>query len=849
MAQKADGSLVIEVDLTVDEANKALAKLKKEIEKTEDSVNEKEQKKASLVEQAEELRQKIKEAKEEVKEYGRQWAAGVAGADALQIKAQDRLSQLKSEYSEIVAQIDKMDKSLLSAYKKLDSMKEEAGLLQRKINDAGQFSWLEQAKAKIKEVVSATAQMIGKAGSGIGSIVKKAGVALKNVASGIVNATKQLNVFSKISKKIGGTLKKLGSMVKRAFVFSVVNKGLSLIKQQVASYLTVNTELSAALGRLKGALLTAFQPIYDFVVPVLTALINRLTSAMAAVAQFTAALFGTTAKQAKQNASALYKQAKATEEAGDAADSAAGSLASFDEINTLASGDLSTQEAAETTFDFALDGSKFASWGQAFSAFLDKLLNYGLPALGAGLAKISEKINGLSEKLFETFTFPGVLEKVKSIGASLATAFNEALSSINWVRLGQAVGAGLNIMFMLGSSFVSGFSWAGLGQSIADGINGIVSQIDWHNLGTLLFSGFKIGLETLAGLLIRLDMAEIGQAASNLVMGFFNSAVETLAGIDWEEIGHQVKEFLVNIDWGGIVTAVFETIGAAFAASASFLWGFIEDAWKTVVDWWQETAYEDGKFTLEGLLDGILDVVKNIGAWIKDNIFKPFVDGFKKVFGIHSPSKVMKEQGDFLMQGLLDGITEKVGSVTAAVEEIFNGITSFVKNVFSKDWKGAWEDVSGVFKGIWNGIIGVLEGAVNLIISGVNWLITQLNKISFTVPDWVPGVGGKSIGINIQKVSSVSLPRLATGAVIPPNREFLAVLGDQKQGTNIEAPEALLRKIAREESGMNTELLEAILAAIEAGHVMLVDKKVLAKTAVEGINDMTRSAGKPVLTV
>ena len=103
-------------------------------------------------------------------------------------------------------------------------------------------------------------------------------------------------------------------------------------------------------------------------------------------------------------------------------------------------------------------------------------------------------------------------------------------------------------------------------------------------------------------------------------------------------------------------------------------------------------------------------------------------------------------------------------------------------------WSRAWDGVKEIFKGVWNGIIGLLEGAVNIIIKGVNWLISQLNKIHFEIPDWVPGIGGNSFGINIPPVNEIEIPRLARGAVIPPNREFLAVLGDQKQGTNIETP-------------------------------------------------------------
>ena len=76
----------------------------------------------------------------------------------------------------------------------------------------------------------------------------------------------------------------------------------------------------------------------------------------------------------------------------------------------------------------------------------------------------------------------------------------------------------------------------------------------------------------------------------------------------------------------------------------------------------------------------------------------------------------------------------------------------------------------------------------------INWIVDGLNKISFDIPDWVPGIGGEHWGVNIPRANfgRVSIPRLAQGAVIPPNREFLAVLGDQKQGTNIETPLATM---------------------------------------------------------
>ena len=98
----------------------------------------------------------------------------------------------------------------------------------------------------------------------------------------------------------------------------------------------------------------------------------------------------------------------------------------------------------------------------------------------------------------------------------------------------------------------------------------------------------------------------------------------------------------------------------------------------------------------------------------------------------------------------------------------------------------------------------------------------------------------------------MQIPRLAQGAVIPPNREFLAVLGDQRHGTNLEAPEDLIRKIVREEAGgggETTALLQAILSAIKDGHIIVVDGSVFGRTAIRTINSVNAAAGKQLLSI
>ena len=147
---------------------------------------------------------------------------------------------------------------------------------------------------------------------------------------------------------------------------------------------------------------------------------------------------------------------------------------------------------------------------------------------------------------------------------------------------------------------------------------------------------------------------------------------------------------------------------------------------------------------------------------------------------------------------------------TSGIQKVFNGLIAFLKGVFTRDWRLAWQGVATILKGVWNTIVSIVEDAINLIIRAINWCINQINRIQVPVPEWVTELTGmESFGFNIPNLSSVAIPRLATGAVIPPNAEFIAMLGDQKHGNNIEAPEALIRQIVREETGSGNIVINA----------------------------------------
>ena len=142
--------------------------------------------------------------------------------------------------------------------------------------------------------------------------------------------------------------------------------------------------------------------------------------------------------------------------------------------------------------------------------------------------------------------------------------------------------------------------------------------------------------------------------------------------------------------------------------------------------------------------------------------------------------------------GLINGAITTVTAGFKILVAIFEGALTWVGELFENIGKTIqdameWIAENGVKQPI-NAIIGFFENMANAVVEAINAVISAINKLSFDVPDWVPELGGKKFGFNIPKVPEVSLPRLAQGAVIPPNNPFMAMLGDQTSGTNIEAP-------------------------------------------------------------
>ena len=118
-----------------------------------------------------------------------------------------------------------------------------------------------------------------------------------------------------------------------------------------------------------------------------------------------------------------------------------------------------------------------------------------------------------------------------------------------------------------------------------------------------------------------------------------------------------------------------------------------------------------------------------------------------------------------LLGAYLQGWWESIQAVVENIKAIFTNIVDFISNVFSGNWEAAWQNIVNIFGNIFGAILNFALAPINGIISGLNWVIDQVNKLSFDIPDWVPVVGGSHFGFNIPHIPQFSVPALAEGGI------------------------------------------------------------------------------------
>lgn len=269
--------------------------------------------------------------------------------------------------------------------------------------------------------------------------------------------------------------------------------------------------------------------------------------------------------------------------------------------------------------------------------------------------------------------------------------------------------------------------------------------------------------------------------------------------------------------------------------AAGICWDWIVDKWQSAGEWFS------------GIWESITSAFSKFDDWLQ-NIFNM---DFSKSFG---------SLGD-----IMNAYVANVKNIFGDIKNIFGGLIDFITGIFSGDWEKAWNGIIDTFSGIFSLIADVAKAPLNLVIgfinglitgvqSGINAIVRSVNKLSFKVPNWVPGIGGEDFGFHLPEADFSKIPYLAQGGYVKPNTPQLAMIGDNRHQGEVVAPEDKLLDMAQKAAAMASSaellaeaisILKQILKILETLDLDIqLDGKSLKKYVVDKINEHTKQTGK-----
>lgn len=363
----------------------------------------------------------------------------------------------------------------------------------------------------------------------------------------------------------------------------------------------------------------------------------------------------------------------------------------------------------------------------------------------------------------------------KDYAGSAVDEIKAKLKSLDSFQIGTQIGEQLNKLMGMIYDAIHSIDWASLGAFFADGVNGLVDSVDWDLFGRLLADRFIIEFELLGGFLSQLDWTSVLNAFIDGFSGFFHELSDWIATVDWTGVGKQltdklsdalqnveieklarvffnfitdsinaVSDFLAgtdsyqlgqdlvdfairavtSVDWAGLAQAIGRFFGEAFIEALDFMGGLVS----RIADYFEKKVAEGpfnnvGLNIVYGIYYGIQDAIMNVASWIVENVFNPFINGFKSAFGINSPSTVMAEQGGYIIAGLKKGITDAISSVAETAKKILSAIKIAFDN-FS-----LFDIGKNLIQGLIDGVNNMIETAKNAVANVGNAVIDKVKNV------------------------------------------------------------------------------------------------------------------------
>ena len=615
-------------------------------------------------------------------------------------------------------------------------------------------------------------------------------------ASGWANSTRVLSLrFSELKATIGqGFINIFTPMI------TLINTLLAKL-QTLANYFLAFTQLLSG-GKSNGTVAGSAE------------IADNLGSAAQAMGGLDAGLGGA-AKGAKATAYSLKK--------------AKGFLAGFDNLNVLKN----NADAGSGGSGGAGGGGGAGSGGIGLPD-TSLSLDAGNPDT-SGVDEFYEKVKAVFEKLKAFLSKYGSI--IKSVIAGIIAGFAAFQIVMNWAKIStlfsQGIGAIVGGLTWLKTAFE--VLWLSItnGEGILVGLQAVFGTA----AGTALFVAGIVAAVTAALVYLydtsasfRALVQEALDSLFSILTNLYTGVIQPLFGflgdvfmtVLWPIGEFLAKVFVKTIE---VVASVLLSLwNNLLAPIANFLVGVLKVALKGIIDIWDawkptikavmdalNKAWDDClaplvdwiKDAVLGVLDEVGKVIGELGDFIL-TVFGGIIDFFVGIFTADMDKswsgirQIFEAFSSFLggnfeidwdtafqtFSSIMTAFWQTLSDVWEDIKDIFNGVVKFITGVFTGDWSSAWDGVVQALGGTFEGIIDVVKAPLNGVIGLVNGAIGSLNKLSVTIPNWVPEVGGRSFGVNIPKI-----PLLAEGGYVKANQPRLAVVGDNRRYGEIVSPE------------------------------------------------------------
>lgn len=872
----ADGSIRIDATVSDEQAKKQIAQMTKDIEKQSAAVDRQAAKVQKLADQwnkvaaggtkgikmqadlaatekeAARLAARLDEVNAEIEKAQSDYNTKLKQATTGAIP-QEEFSESAQKLNSLVAESDKLGEALRNADDKAAQLKQQLAEIKQSstMSSAGQNvrqsldnettqlgnmkAGLKQSKSEMNDFVSQTNSKMAKLKrviAGLGAGLKTSVGSLQNSLGGKLGAAidKLKSKFSNFGRSSQKSMKKatggvqsfgvrLRSIVAGALFFNLISKALTAMADRLGKALLANKTFAKSFGQVKSNLLTAFQPIYESIIPWLNKLMQALAQVTAQMAQFTASVFGTTAQKAQDNAKALEEQVDATNDTTKATKKAEKALASFDTVQKLSNNSDNTTDPSAPKFDtdYSAVKKQTPQWLTDFwKVFQDSWAQYGQQTIESAknaLSALKDMVSAVGQSFMAIWTNGTGLETLNNIQlllqtifnliTAIATAFTNAWNTNNTgEQMLQAIMNLLNtiiqIITSIGQAFIAAWNDGNAGQIMLQAImTAITNVVSFVN---------SIG----QAFIVAWNQAGLGESIMGHIISIITNIVNAIGNI-----AQRLQEAWEKNNTGvAIWTAILGIVDSVL--------GFVDRIAQATANWAAQLNFSPLLESIKTLLEGVKNLTDTLGealGEIYQDIILPLLTWVIQT-GLPSVITLLGSLANFiannkvLVKSLIEAVTLfvaawKLTGIIAAVAKLASTINPLAAALglvvtLTLAVMNAWSNLTtlerittiiygvvaavaalAVALGAVTGPAGAIAAAASIAVGiGMVALNTsKANKRSSSGTRAYSGEFSRPVAFSLD-----SVPHLANGAVISPNSEFLALLGDQKSGVNVETP-------------------------------------------------------------